>query len=124
MTEKPKVGTIGWLDLTVPDATEIRDFYEAVVGWTHSEVPMKGYSDFAMSAPDGTTVGGVCHARGANAEIPRQWMVYIIVADLDASIAACDARGGKVVFGPRTMGEARYCAIQDPAGAVIALYQP
>jgi predicted enzyme related to lactoylglutathione lyase len=28
------VGTIGWIDLTVPDAKSLRDFYSAVTGWT------------------------------------------------------------------------------------------
>ena len=30
---RPPVGTIGWTDLTVPDADGLRDFYSAVVGW-------------------------------------------------------------------------------------------
>jgi hypothetical protein len=31
--------------------------------------------------------------------------------------------GGKVLLGPRAMGpKARYCVIQDPAGAFAALY--
>lgn len=31
--ERAPAGTIGWHDLTVTDATGIREFYEAVVGW-------------------------------------------------------------------------------------------
>ena len=42
---KPKIGTIGWLDLTVPDAAPIRDFYKAVVGWEHQAFDMGGYED-------------------------------------------------------------------------------
>jgi predicted enzyme related to lactoylglutathione lyase len=34
MSEKPKPGTIGWMDLTVKDASKLRDFYAQVVGWT------------------------------------------------------------------------------------------
>ena len=30
-------GTIGWRDLTVPDAAKVRDFYQAVVGWKSEE---------------------------------------------------------------------------------------
>jgi catechol-2,3-dioxygenase len=32
-TSNPQVGTIGWVDLTVPNADEVRDFYMEVVGW-------------------------------------------------------------------------------------------
>ena len=32
-TSRPPVGSIGWIDLTIPDAERIRDFYAAVAGW-------------------------------------------------------------------------------------------
>lgn len=122
---KPAVGTISWVDLTVTDAAGVRDFYAAVTGWTPSEVPMGAYSDYCMNEPAaGRSVAGVCHARGGNADLPAQWLVYIVVEDLDASLAECRARGGAVVAGPKAIGrEARYAVIRDPAGAVAALYQ-
>ena len=84
-----KIGTISWVDLTVPDAGALRDFYRDVVGWTPVDVEMGAYNDYCMNAPgDGTTdeqtVAGICHARGANASLPPQWLVYINVADLQA----------------------------------------
>ena len=121
----PEIGTIGWQDLTVPDAEKVRDFYAAVVGWRTESVDMGGYADFNMIAPgSGKAVAGVCHARGVNGDLPAQWLLYLIVADLDASLAACRARHGAVVAGPREMGGARFAVIRDPAGAVAALYQP
>lgn len=124
-TKAPAVGSIGWIDLTVADAPGVRDFYTAVTGWKTSEVGMGEYSDFTMHEPgSGKAVTGVCHARGGNADLPAQWLVYIIVADLDASLAECRARGGAVVAGPKAMGPgARYAVIRDPAGAVAALFQ-
>ncbi len=117
-------GTIGWIDLTVEDAESVRDFYQQVIGWENSPVGMDGYDDFAMHPPGSSdAVSGICHARGANAQIPRAWVVYFIVEDLDQSISACTGGGGKVVSGPRSMGKDRYCIIEDPAGAVCALYQ-
>lgn len=121
----PEVGAIGWQDLTVSDAERVRDFYAAVVGWTAEPVDMGGYADFNMIAPgSGRTVAGVCHARGVNADLPAQWLLYLTVADLDASLAACRARNGTILSGPRAMGGARFAVIRDPAGAVAALYQP
>ena len=120
------VGTIGWVDLTIDDASGVRDFYRSVVGWGTSEVEMGGYSDFCMTIP-GTekAVAGVCHARGGNAGLPAQWLVYITVADLDASLARCRELGGEVVAGPKGKpGSQRYAVIRDPAGAVAALYEP
>ena len=121
------VGSIGWIDLTIPDAVGVRDFYQAVVGWDSEGLAMKDeagdYEDFVMKIPaDGRGVTGICHARGSNANWPGLWLLYVIVANLDASMEACTARGGKVLHGPRNMGKARYCVIEDPAGAKLALY--
>ena len=116
-------GTIEWRDLTVEDAAAVRDFYQSVVGWTHSPISMGDYDDYAMVTPEGDTIAGICHARGSNAELPPQWLMYIAVADLDESLARSESLGGKIISGPRSMGSDRYCIIGDPAGAAVALYQ-
>ena len=122
MTQKR--GTIAWTDLTVPDAERVRDFYRAVVGWRTEPVEMDGYDDYNMLPPDeDAPAAGICHARGANADLPAQWLMYVVVEDLDASIVACRENGGRVVVGPKGLGGGRYCVIQDPAGACCALYQ-
>jgi predicted enzyme related to lactoylglutathione lyase len=122
--ETPTPGSIAWHDLTVPDAESVRDFYSAVTGWKPEPVDMGGYSDFCMAPPGGDVVAGVCHAKGTNTDIPAQWMVYIVVEDLDKSLEACAAGGGSTIAGPKPMGSSRYAIIRDPAGAVCALYQP
>lgn len=126
MSDAGKVGTIGWVDLTVPDADRIRDFYGQVVGWSPEPVDMGGYSDYTMISPaNGQPTTGVCWARGGNADLPAQWLIYVNVEDLDASMARCKELGGAVISGPRTMaGHGRYCVIRDPAGAVAALFEP
>jgi len=122
----PAPGSIVWTDLTVRDAAELRDFYSEVVGWKPADVPMGDYNDFSMHAPSsGEAVAGVCHARGPNAALPPQWLIYVTVENLDRRIARCRELGGDVIAGPKTMGAtARYCVIRDPAGAVMALIEP
>ncbi len=126
MDEAPEIGTLGWLDLTVDDAPRVRDFYRRVVGWTASEVDMGDYADYTMSLPQsGTAVAGVCHARGANAGLPPQWLVYLVVEDLDASLEAVRELGGTLLAPPRNAGgQGRYAVVRDPAGAAVALYEP
>lgn len=125
MPEAPQIGTIAWRDLTVPDAGAVRDFYIKVVGWTFEPADMDGYSDFSMIPPGGEEpVAGVCHARGSNADLPPQWLIYIVVEDADAAARACEAAGGSLVVKPRAMGGGRFCVIRDLAGAVCALYSP
>ena len=124
--ERPEAGTLGWMDLTVPDADSLRDFYAQVVGWRPQHVEMGGYSDYSMAtAETGKHVAGVCHARGANGDLPPVWLIYIHVTDLQASLASCRECGGKVLAGPKEMaGHGRYAVIQDPAGAAMALWEP
>ncbi len=116
------IGRIEWMDLTVQDATSVRNFYTSVVGWTSSEADMGHYSDFNINLPDtGDTIAGVCHAKGSNANLPSQWLVYVRVESVADSAQQCTKMGGKVLEGPRRMGGSNFCVIQDPAGAVMAL---
>lgn len=121
--EQPGIGTISWIDLTVENASEVREFYEQVVGWTSEEVEMGGYDDFMMQTAQGDTIAGICHARGPNEGLPPQWMVYITVADLESSVAQCRKLGGEVLLEPRQVGSGQCAIIRDPGGACVALYQ-
>ena len=120
-----KIGTISWIDLTVDNASDVRNFYREVVGWESGAVDMGGYDDYNMNLPaENTPVAGVCHARGSNANLPPQWLIYITVSDLDESMSKCKDLGGEVIAGPRELGpQGRFCVIRDPAGAVAALHE-
>lgn len=119
------IGKIGWIDMTVGDASGLRDFYRKVVGWNVEDTSMGDYSDYTMMSPgDGDAVAGVCHARGSNADLPGGWLIYITVADVTASAAACVANGGKLIVEPRDLAGGTFCVIEDPNGATSALYQP
>jgi predicted enzyme related to lactoylglutathione lyase len=71
-------GQIGWIDLTVPDATGLRDFYQGVTGWTPSPVKTGDYHDFCMHPPgDSQPVAGICHAKGENVGLPTVWLAPV-----------------------------------------------
>lgn len=119
---KPKVGSMGWMDIAVPDAGTLKDFYASVVGWKPEALSMGEYDDFVMKGEDNAV--GICHARGSNSHLPPVWMPYFIVADLDVALAECDKHGGKRLSEIRSYGPtARYCPIQDPQGAYCVLFQ-
>ena len=118
----PQIGSIAWTDLTVENAEEVSNFYKDVVGWSPEPVRMGDYNDFNMNRPgDGEATVGICHARGANANIPPQWLIYLTVENVEKSSKRCVELGGKIIDGPRSMGKDQFCVIQDPAGAVAAL---
>lgn len=123
---KPEVGTIGWIDLTIPNAPEIKDFYSKVVGWKSAPLSMGDYDDYVMSTPEtDKAISGVCHARGFNKDLPAHWLIYITVADVEQSAKNCVELGGKILMPVKIMTEyGKYCVIEDPAGAVCALFEP
>jgi hypothetical protein len=125
MAGNAEIGKIGWIDISVDDASGLSDFYAKVVGWKPEPVSMGEYNDFNMTMPgDGVPATGICHARGSNAALPAQWLIYIVVEDASESAKICAESGGKILVEPRSMDGGSFCVIEDPSGAVAALYQP
>ncbi|MEL6107825.1 MAG: hypothetical protein AAFU85_17510, partial [Planctomycetota bacterium] len=91
--------------------------------WDGRTIPS---DDYCVHPPgDESPAAGICHARGPNAGLPAQWLMYVIVGDVEASVASCERLGGKVLVANRDMGSYGTLAIiQDPAGATLALMQP
>lgn len=118
-----KPGRVTWMDLTIENATPVSQFYSKVIGWDIQEFDMGGYSDYCMNDPEsGDTIAGVCHARGGNASLPPQWLMYVDVDDLDKSLEEVTANGGKVVGEKKDNGKGgHYCLVQDPAGAYLMI---
>ena len=118
------IGAITWFDLTVEQADDIRDFYKSVVGWKSTDISMGEYNDYCVVSPSDEVVrAGICHKRGKNDYFPNAWIMYVNVADLNASVEAVRAGGGEVVGDIRKMGNSVYCIIKDPAGAYLGLFQ-
>ena len=116
------IGKIEWIDLTVGEASRMRDFYCSVVGWSSTEEDMGSYSDYNINLPGTTSsIAGVCHARGPNVNLPAHWLLYVRVNSVAESVGKCEKLGGSIIDGPRRMGNQQFCVIQDPAGAVLAL---
>ena len=120
-----KTGRVVWMDITIPDATAVSEFYSKVVGWSVIGLDMGGYEDYCMNDPEsGETLAGICHAKGSNASLPPQWLPYVGVENLDNSLAAVTANGGKVLGEKRSDGKGgHYCLIQDPAGAYLMIWE-
>ncbi|MCY3999375.1 MAG: VOC family protein [Bacteroidetes bacterium] len=115
--------SILWMDLTVEDAEEVRDFYSEVIGWKTQPLDMGSYDDFVMVNDDQEPIAGVCHARGENADLPPVWIAYVQVESVDKSIKTCIEKGGQVIK-PATpySSNKKYAIIQDPAGATCAIW--
>lgn len=121
--EQKKNGSVVWIDLTVPDATKVSQFYSKVIGWDIVGLNMGDYEDYCMNDPEsGETMAGICHTRGVNASLPAQWLPYMTVESIDESLKAVNENGGKMLGDKRSDGKGGYyCLIQDPAGAYVMI---
>ncbi|QOL24360.1 VOC family protein [Thalassotalea sp. LPB0316] len=123
MSDK-KVGDFAWLDISVENAPQLRDFYQKVIGWQVEEVSMGNYSDYSMVNPNTKEpVSGICHATGYNANMPAMWLPYFLVENAEQALNDALAMGAQQLDELKTMGADRFVVIKDPAGACCALYQ-
>jgi lactoylglutathione lyase len=117
-------GKISWVDLTIPDAETVRDFYHAVVGWTPEGLSIGDYEDYVMKRDNGDAAAGICWKKNDNANLPAQWMIYITVSDMDSAIEQAKAKGGKIREIRKDDKNRPYVVyVEDPAGAVCALFR-
>lgn len=113
-----RVGDWDWIDLTVQDADTRSRFYEKVCGWKRDAQDMSDHHDFNMDTADGTSVAGMCHARGENAGLPDQWVPYVVVSHLQSANDAAEAEGGSVM-----QRRTRLAFLRDPGGVLFGVWE-
>ncbi|MGE6811468.1 hypothetical protein [Pseudoalteromonas nigrifaciens] len=68
------------------------------------------------------TIAGICHAKGDNANLPAQWLMYVRVENAQLSAQKTLELGGEIIKGPTEYGGESYFIIRDPSGAILAVY--
>lgn len=119
-------GGIHWSELMTRDPDAAQRFFESVVGWTVSAVPMPGGAPYRLCMVGGQPVAGIFDCTGPEFEgIPANWTTYIAVDDVDAACERTTAGGGRIqrpCFDVPGVG--RIAIIADPTGAVVGLITP
>jgi uncharacterized protein len=115
-------GTPSWVDLATPDASASRAFYSAIFGWEVKELGPEsgGYAMFTKNEKRVAGVGPVM-AEGQAAT----WTTYVCVEDSDSTFETVKRAGGTAIVEPMDILDVgRMMLFADPAGAVIATWQP
>jgi uncharacterized protein len=129
MQETPqyKPGTFCWVELGTTDAEGAKSFYSNLFGWEAHDNPMGPDMIYTLLALDDKNVGALYKmmpdllAQG----VPPHWLSYISIADADETVEKAKAEGATVLRGPFDAGTfGRMAVIQDPTGAVFAIWQP
>lgn len=119
-------GQFCWVDLTAKDMEDAVDFYARLFGWTHEIQPTHGGPPYAQLSKDGEVVAGIgqMSAQMIAGGAPSVWNSYVAVEDCAAVEAAAKRLGATVVFSTMKVFDAGALAfLQDPTGAVFALWQ-
>jgi predicted enzyme related to lactoylglutathione lyase len=120
-------GTFCWHDAATTDVPAAKGFYGELFGWSFMDMPMGNGQDYSMAQLRGKDVGAVCPQQPDMAAqgVPPHWTAYIAVARVDDTAAKVEGLGGKVLAGPfDVMDVGRMAMVQDPTGAVVALWEP
>ena len=125
--ERLKNGEFNWVDLSARDFEKQSAFYEALFGWSHTDMPFGDGMTYRMFKADGHTVGGGSQlsadmiARGQ----PSTWNTYLATDDIDKTVAKAAELGGTVIMPPADVpGSGRIAGIQDPTGAYVFFWKP
>src|SRR5262249_2844292 len=116
-------GQFVWNELHTSDVAKALAFYEKVVGFSHKGMDMGQGGMYHVLSKGGVERGGVTHWLAPAA--PPEWLPYVHVDDVDATIARTKKHGGSVTFGPETVPDVgRLGTLMDPTGAAIAFIKP
>jgi predicted enzyme related to lactoylglutathione lyase len=119
-------GAFVWVELGTTDQAAAKNFYASLFGWTANDMPMGPDEHYTIFQLDGRDAAAAYTLRaGMSGGAPPNWMPYISVASADDAAARAAQVGGKVVAPPMDVFDAgRMAVIQDPTGAVFAVWQP
>jgi predicted enzyme related to lactoylglutathione lyase len=111
-------GALVWNELQSPDTDASASFYGELFGWTLEQAP--GMTETYLSIKNGeANNGGI---RELNPGTPPNWLVYFGTEDLDAALTRVGELGGATIAGPIDIQMAKIAVVNDPQGAVFALY--
>ena len=107
--------TIDYIEFTVTNLSEAKDFYGSVFGWTFNDYG-PGYSGIRKDG--GGEVGGFAEGEAGQGAGP---LIVLYSQDLQASLEAVLGAGGKVVQETFEFPGGKRFHFQDPSGNVLAV---
>ncbi len=125
--ERYEPGTFCWVDLATTDPAGARAFYGDLFGWEAEDTSGEQGGTYTMLHLDGDEVCALYELEPERREmgVPPHWFSYVSVQDADATASRARELGGTVHGGVfDSYAGARMAIIQDPAGAVLAAWQP
>ena len=116
-------GAFSWVELSTTDAEAAKAFYTGLFGWEVDDNPIPGGGTYTMLRVDGAAVAALYRQMEEGA--PPNWLSYVTVESADAAAVRARELGGTLISEPfDVMDVGRMAVVQDPQGAVFAVWEP
>jgi predicted enzyme related to lactoylglutathione lyase len=110
-------GKVCYIELPTADPARSAEFYRAVFGWT-----IRTRGDGATAFDDGVEVSGA-FVRGRPSAREAGLLVYVMVADAEATLKKVVASGGEIVEPIQPGARDVVARFRDPAGNLMGIYE-
>jgi len=119
-------GALTWTELATNDTEAAKKFYTSLFGWKEKTSTGGGmtYTEFSLGD---TPHGGMMamNEQMKQMHVPPNWLPYFQVADCDVTANKAKELGANLFVPPTDIpNTGRFSVIQDPQGAVFAIYKP
>jgi uncharacterized protein len=124
--EAHQPGSFCWAELGTSDQPGAKRFYNELFAWTANDVPIGPNDFYTMFQLRGRDVAAAYTLRPDQKErgVPPHWMLYVATDNADPTSEKAAQLGGKVLASPFDVFDVgRMAVIQDPTGAVFAIWQ-
>ena len=125
--DKHPPGAFCWIELATTDQNAAKSFYSSLFGWAIQEFPMGPNDFYTMFQREGRDAAAAYTMRPEQRSmgVPPNWMIYIAVESADDAASRIPQLEGKLLAPPFDVYDVgRMAVVQDPTGAVFALWQP
>jgi predicted enzyme related to lactoylglutathione lyase len=116
-------GRFVWQELMTNDTAGAAAFYPKITGWQASPSPHDpSYTVFRTSSGP---IAGLMKQPADTHGVPPHWLPYLGSDNVDATVAAAEKLGAKVLHATTEMaGVGRFAVLADPQGAAFGVYRP
>jgi uncharacterized protein len=116
-------GTFSWTDLGTTDAHGAKSFYTSLFGWEAEDLPVGEGFVYTMLRKNGLEVAALYRMQEEGQ--PPNWLSYVTVSSADEAAEKARELGASLIVEPMdVLDVGRQVVIQDPQGAVFAVWEP
>jgi len=108
-----------YMELHPNNPGKAKSFYGDLLGWRFADMDMDG-APYTMVSMGAEPFAGFAPSNGGS----PHWLPYLGVEDLDAATAKAQKLGAKIVQPRVDIPAGSFVWIEDPAGAIVALFSP